>query len=257
MPKEIKRFRIRDIKVVGKRRPLNPNKVKVIADSMRTIGLKNPITVCVRKGDLVELVAGLHRLEAAKLIGEKRIDCIVIRGGKLQRRLWQNAENLHRAGLTQLQRAEGIAQCTRDAIRLTEKKGDTALKGGKQPGDKGLSKGARKLGFPRETIRRAIEIDRLSPEAKKAAKRRGLDRNQDALLKAAKESTADAQVRKVRELTTRREPVELTSTEQKQLDQLEQRLMKAKNLRKALSKASPAVRRKFAATITKLDHSRA
>src|SRR5271170_1236705 len=109
MPKEIKRVPILDIKVVGKRRPLNPSKVKVLADSICTIGLKNPITVRVRKSGQIELVAGLHRLASVKSLGQEKIDCVVIKGGKLQRQLWQTAENLHRAGLTPLERAEGIA----------------------------------------------------------------------------------------------------------------------------------------------------
>jgi ParB family transcriptional regulator, chromosome partitioning protein len=198
------------------------------------------------------LIAGLHRLEAAKSIGHTKIDCIVTKHGSVKRRLWTSAENLFRAGLTPLLRAEAIAQWTRDVKRLAKRNGDKPVRGGKQPGDKGLSKSAAKLGLSRETIRRALEIDRISPEAKKAAKEHRLDRKQDALLKVAKESTTNAQVRKVRELTTKRKPKELSSAELKQLSQLTMRFKKAKNLRRAVSKASPGVRRKFAATIIKL-----
>jgi hypothetical protein len=189
-----------------------------------------------------------------KLIGENKIDCIVTSDSRLKRRLWQNAENLWRVGLTALERAEGLAKWTRDAKKLAN--GKDARKGGKQPGDKGVSKSARKLGLPRETIRRALKIDSISPEAKEAAKKRGLDRNQDALLKIAKEAPK-AQVGKVRELTTKPAPKELSKAERQQLRGLMRRFEKAKNLRREISNASPFVCRKFATEIVKLGRSSA
>jgi ParB-like chromosome segregation protein Spo0J len=254
MGKEIRRFPVNKIEVIGERRPLNRRKCELIAESIRTIGLKTPITVRIRKDGKIELVAGLHRLEAMKLNREKEIDCIVSSEGRLKRQMWQDGENLWRAGQSALEKAEAIARWARNAKELTKTNADTE-KGGKQPGDKGLSKTARRLGLTRETIRRADEIDRIAPKAKKAAKERGLDWNQDALLKVAKESTADDQVRKVRELTTKRAPKNLSKAQQKQLSGLMRRLKNAKNLCKAVSNAWPPVRRKFAAAIVKLGRS--
>jgi hypothetical protein len=104
-------------------------------------------------------------------------------------------------------------------------------------------------------LRRAVDIDRISPEAKEVAKKAGLDQNQDALLKVAKKGTPEAQVRKVRELTTKPAPKNLSKAEQKQLHGLMRRLKKAKNLRQAVSNASLPVRRKFGAAIVKLGRS--
>lgn len=251
--KEIRRCRIDQIKVMtDDRRPLNPRKCNLIAESIRAIGLQSPITVRMRDDEKFALVAGFHRLEAMKLLGEKEIDCFVIKSGKLKRLLWQDGENLWRAPLTALEKAEAIARSTRNVKKLIKTNSNVAVKGGKQPGEKGLSKAARRLGLKRESIRRAVDIDRISSEAKEAAKEARLDQNQDALLKVAKEGTPGAQVAKVRELTTKPAPKNLSKAEQKQLRGLMGRLKKAKNLRQAVSNASLPVRRKFAAAIVKV-----
>src|SRR5437879_8072351 len=91
---EITKISLEGIKVIGRRRPVIPEKVREIADSMATIGLRHPITVRYSKTKGWVLVTGLHRLEAAKSLGWKKIDCIRIRGGKTDRRLWLHAENL-------------------------------------------------------------------------------------------------------------------------------------------------------------------
>jgi ParB-like chromosome segregation protein Spo0J len=251
MSKEIRRIRIDKIEVAGKRRTLNPRKRNVIAESIRIIGLQTPITVNVSGDGRIYLDTGLHRLEAMKMLGEEKIDCFVVKKGGLQRRLWQDGENLWRAPLTALEKAEAIARSTRNAKKLI-KANPGLLKGGKQPGDKGVNKNARRLGLTRETIRRALKIDGISPKAKEAAKERGLDRNQNALLKVAKEGTPEAQVRKVHELTTKPVPKQLSKAERSQLRGLMKRLKKAKNLRQAVSNTSLPVRRKFAAAIVKL-----
>jgi ParB/RepB/Spo0J family partition protein len=255
MRKEIRRIPVNKIEVIGERRPLHRRKFELIAESIRTIGLKTPITVRIRKDGKIELVAGLHRLEAMKLLGEKEIDCFVVKSGKSNHLLWQDGENLWRAPLSALEKAEAIARSTRNVKQLIRTNANVAVKGGRQPGEKGLSKSARRLGLKRESIRRAVDIDRISSEAKEAAKKAGLDQNQDALLKVAKAGTPEAQVRKVRELTTKPAPKNLSKAEQKQLHGLMRRLKKAKNLRQAVSNASLLVRRKFGAAIVKLGRS--
>ena len=49
MRQEIKRIRVRDIVVLGKRRRLNRRKCKLITESIGAIGLRTPITVYIRK----------------------------------------------------------------------------------------------------------------------------------------------------------------------------------------------------------------
>jgi sulfiredoxin len=66
-------FPIADIYVPTKRRAtLKPEVVAAIAESMLEVGLKTPIQVR-RDGQRFVLIEGLHRLEAAKSLGETTI----------------------------------------------------------------------------------------------------------------------------------------------------------------------------------------
>ena len=55
---------------------LNDKKVGQIAASAKDIGIVTPLTVRA-KGDLYEIIAGHHRLAAAKQIGQLKVPCIV------------------------------------------------------------------------------------------------------------------------------------------------------------------------------------
>ena len=56
----------------ARRKSLDPEKVRVIAEDWLANGQKTPIQVR-EDGDRYVLVEGLHRLEAAKVLGEKTI----------------------------------------------------------------------------------------------------------------------------------------------------------------------------------------
>jgi hypothetical protein len=193
--------------LIRDRRPLDEESLPGLTDSMSRIGLRHPITLrLIPAGSL--LVAGYHRLEAAKVLGWEMIPCNYMEGDELDARLWEIAENLHRAELTALQRDEQIAEW----VRIWEQKQAAAPgqfvqepQGGRPEG--GVAQAARELSVPgktadarRKTIERAIEVAGLTDEAKAAAKDVGLDDNQSALRKIAKESTRGAQVKKVKEI---------------------------------------------------------
>lgn len=105
------------IEISDRHRPLNDDAVTRLASSMKDIGLKQPITIrivdlMVLDGKEVEgvpvLVAGRHRLEAARQLGWQRIDCLEIEDDVLRSEMWEIAENLHRLDLTKEQRDEHI-----------------------------------------------------------------------------------------------------------------------------------------------------
>jgi ParB-like nuclease domain len=185
-------------------RPVDDEKVKLIAASMARIGLMTPITVRFRPDDTTpdegdyELIAGRHRLAAAKLLGWDSIDVIeLIRCSDVDAKLWEIAENLHRAELTKLQRDEQVALW----IALTD--GVSAQpaqkpKGGRPEG--GLSAAARELGVDRDDARRAVKVASLSDAAKAAAVKHGLDDNRSALLAAARSTAPEDQVAKIVEI---------------------------------------------------------
>jgi ParB-like chromosome segregation protein Spo0J len=248
MKNQLKRIRVKTIRVIGQHRPVVPRKVKNIADSMARIGLKTPITVRAGKKGPV-LITGRHRLEAAKSLGWRDIDCFVMKGDKTERRLWTLAENLHRAGLTSLQRSEFVAEWEK-LVKQQAKGAQDAQPGGRQPEDKGISKTAKQLGITRDEVRRSRAVAKISPKAKHAAKASGLADNQAALLQVSK-GPRRAQENKVHELANRKREKKrtLSRDEKKQLKALKRAFRQAEDFKIAWDGASEHVRQKFVKTM--------
>ena len=94
------------VTVRERHRDAMPEKVAAIAASMAKIGLQTPISVWTRDtADDVEivLVAGLHRLQAARKLGWADIEAFDVELDELDRELWEIDENLCRAELTEAQ----------------------------------------------------------------------------------------------------------------------------------------------------------
>jgi ParB-like nuclease domain len=178
--RRLESFDIDRIQVGGRTRALNNERLGTLVQSISTIGLRSPITVRivpkmmvdgVEEEDVPALVAGLHRLEAVKKLGTKSIDCFVEPGSELDSQLWEIDENLCRAELTELERAEHLQK--RQAIyeRIHPESRQGGLPGA--PGG-GKAKTANLAGFAADTAtktgisertvrrdaRRANEIDR-------------------------------------------------------------------------------------------------
>jgi ParB-like chromosome segregation protein Spo0J len=219
----LERIAVEGVKVIGKHREVDPERVKSLAASMSSkIGLRTPITVRgIKKGfgtTAFALVAGVHRLEAARTLGWEHIDAFIMEGTETNARIWQLMENLYRANLTPLQRAEHVAELVQ-LVRDGDKGGQVAHPGGQQPHDRGISRAAKILGFTREEVRRSQAIAGISEEAKEKAKEKGLDKKQSALLKIAKENGSKAQLAMIDAITTsnpRSAPEQPTATRVKQ-----------------------------------------
>ena len=156
---------------INPRRHLDEKKLRQLKASIAQIGLQTPITVRL-KGKKAVLVAGLHRLVAMKELGERSIPCFEHNREENESYLWQRSENLYRAELRVLERAEAI-----DEMRqlIQQKGGQVAPPGGRQPKDIGIKKAARALGLTREEVRRAKAIAGIIAEAKAQARELGLD----------------------------------------------------------------------------------
>lgn len=97
--------------VVGERlRQTNKGQVKNLIDSIRDVGLINPITVAEETEDGYPLVAGLHRLEACQAIGLAEIDVNVVTLPELKLQLMECDENLAHSTLSLAQRAKFTAR---------------------------------------------------------------------------------------------------------------------------------------------------
>ena len=170
--------------------------MRAIAESIANIGLHTPITVR-EKHDKLILVSGLHRLKAAKLLGWSKIDALILTGGKIDARCGRTLENLHRADLTVLERAERIDEW-RKLIR--KKAAQVGRPGGRQPKEAGIAKTAKQWGFSRAEVGRAQKIAAILPEVKTAAEKAGLANNQARLLAIANAKTLEAQQQTLQEI---------------------------------------------------------
>jgi ParB/RepB/Spo0J family partition protein len=121
---------------IGKRhRTLSRAKVTALAESIKAIGLHQPISVYAGKNNVANLVAGLHRVEAAKRLGWEHIACVYVELDEVDRELWEIDENLMRAELTTdekrahlkrrkaLWEKRGKSVVAHDAPKLTSKTG--------------------------------------------------------------------------------------------------------------------------------------
>jgi ParB-like chromosome segregation protein Spo0J len=166
-------------------RGLDAAAVARLAESMAQIGLQTPITVR-DDGEWPVLVAGLHRLKAAEQLGWEKIEAIYLEGDERDARLWEISENLHRADLSAVERAEHITEwlqltATRDdpaqgAARSTARAGVDRVSGQSVPKlsvrgragegrpESGIAAASRELGIGRKTALRAVKIATL-PQA--------------------------------------------------------------------------------------------
>jgi hypothetical protein len=180
-----------DIIVGDRLRALDRESVERLKESISKIGLKTPISVRSSEQGWT-LVSGRHRLEACIALGMDEIPVVAETGSELEARLWEISENLHRAELTALERAEHISLW----IRLKGERGEGRPCG--QAGDKlgqvgsvselgkaaqatrsparggrgregGVRAAARELGISRTDARRAVHrVHRIAPAVREA-----------------------------------------------------------------------------------------
>lgn len=99
--------------LVGERKR-KARKTEEIAQSIKTIGLINPITI----DNDYKLIAGLNRLEACKLLGYEFIECNVLSICGLKSRLAEIDENLIRDDLSVFENAQWLADRKRIYLEL-------------------------------------------------------------------------------------------------------------------------------------------
>jgi ParB/Sulfiredoxin domain len=196
-----------NIQVHNRKRELDQAEVARLAESMKTIGLRTPITLRYYEewpdhlppratpSDALVLLTGARRLAAAQLLGWEKIECFVyLDGDEIDAELWEIAENLHRGELTALERDEQVARWVHLIKKRKVSQTETPLPGGPQPSSKGVRAAERELGIDKSDASRALSVAALAPDAKRVARETGLDKNRGVLLGAAKEKTPEAQI---------------------------------------------------------------
>jgi ParB family chromosome partitioning protein len=148
-----------DSVIVGKRhRALEVPKVDSLAESMKAIGLQQPISVYVDGEDAAFLVAGHHRLEAARKLGWEEIPATFVQMNPVEREMWEIAENLFRVDLSKEQR---VAHIRRYAELLKERPQPPQSAAPVKPRGHAQTKGvvrtiANETGLSDDTVRRAL-----------------------------------------------------------------------------------------------------
>ena len=141
------------------------------------IGLQQPITLYEDDDEIIHLVAGLHRLEAARYLGWDTIDAVYTKLSAVDRELWEISENLHRVDLSKTQRDEHIRRYAEllgsvrlrsfnRALRVRLKVNAPMAAGIGQKGAAGKS--TNNLGISKKIVRAAIKVPDPDAEQKKA-----------------------------------------------------------------------------------------
>lgn len=166
---------IYQINVNAGRREADPEAVQKLADSISKVGLLNPITV----DQEYTLIAGLHRLEAAKRLGWTEIECTVKNLDGLLAELAEIDENLIRRKLhytdegKQLTRRKEIYEVLHPETQQGRRNGQTSknetvsfLEAKPFSVDT-----AEKIGTSRRAVEQKIQVAKnLTPKATKAVK---------------------------------------------------------------------------------------
>ena len=104
---EIKEFNVNNIKpnINQPRKSFDKKKIKELADSIKSCGLINPISVKQISNKTYELISGERRLKAHKLAKVKTIQAIISNQSNHQILLSGLIENLQRENLTDYEKA--------------------------------------------------------------------------------------------------------------------------------------------------------
>ncbi len=161
-----------EIKVSSGRREADPDDVRELADSIRELGLLHPIIVDKKNN----LIAGLHRLEAAKLLDWTEIECTVSSLEGLQAELAEIDENVVRKGLSAVEfgelllRRKEIYETLHPEARNGGDRKSEKIRNAKCNSDSAkafVQDTAEKLGVSSSTVARQIQTAKnLTPEAK-------------------------------------------------------------------------------------------
>ncbi len=185
------RIKISDIKINPGRRDTQQRNVEELARSIAAVGLMNPITVTQDN----TLIAGLHRLEAVKLLGWTEIECTASDADGLQAELAEIDENFVRAGLSHrelgdlLLRRKELYEAIHPETRQGMRNGQTAKNENFSLLDtKSFSQDtAEKLGVSKRTVEQLVQTAaNLTPEAKKIIKEADTKITKGAALKISR-----------------------------------------------------------------------
>jgi ParB family transcriptional regulator, chromosome partitioning protein len=159
-------------------RPVDADWVALLADRIAADGLLQPIAVRAEQADgTFPLIAGGHRVAAARLLGWQDIPAQVFDVSELQARLMEIEENLIRAELNALDRAvflaehkqvwEALHPATRHGGNRRNRPADQVGKNDDLKLERFTAAAREKFGLSESTVQRAVRMaGRLDPKVR-------------------------------------------------------------------------------------------
>ncbi|MBD3215847.1 MAG: ParB/RepB/Spo0J family partition protein [Candidatus Lokiarchaeota archaeon] len=130
--------------------------LKNLAEDIQENGLINPLTVVEKDNDEYEIISGLRRYKACKMLGWQTIPCHILQGiGKVEKMKYSLSENVHRADINPIDRAKALK-------KLYDHYGS-------------VKKVAEKVSLSQSTIWRYLKILGLNSEIQDKIEREDLD----------------------------------------------------------------------------------
>jgi len=172
--------KISEITIPEGRRSTDWVKVSELAESIKIVGLINPITI----DNDNTLIAGAHRYEACKYLGFDEIECIVLDCDELRTELAEIDENLIRNNLDDIAQGEFTIRRNEilEMLGLRAKSGTNVKNlGTGAPGApvRTTQDIAQEIGVSKRTLRENIQLARdLTPEAKAVIREKELPKKE-------------------------------------------------------------------------------
>ena len=215
---------IAQVQVGTNRRPLKQQKVAELMESIKANGLLNPITL----DQQLNLVAGLHRLTACRLLGLDQIECQIIAYEDAEHaRLAEIDENLIRSELDPLERAEMWLERDQilERLALRAKAGDNqySFKASEMisPPPKTTFELAQQVGYTERTFQQGKQIAKsIVPQVKAAIKNTPVAKSTTALLQVARAGTPERERAEKAEKASLAARARMEQAETQRLEQL-------------------------------------
>ena len=149
------------------RKSFDEYELKLLADSISANGIIQPLAVRKIENSKYEIIAGERRFRAAKMVGLRRIPCVIHTADEQTAAIFSLTENLQRSDLSVFEEAKAID-------RLINYYGISQ------------SQAAAKLGIAQSTLSNKLRLLNLSPEIQaRITKARLTERHARALLRLA------------------------------------------------------------------------
>ena len=183
------KIKISSIKINPGRREAAPQSVEELARSIAAVGLMNPVTLDQNN----TLIAGLHRLEAARLLGWTEIECNITGMNSVQAELAEIDENIVRTKLTkqelgdQLLRRKELYEMLHPETRQGMRNGQTSKNANLASLEtKSFTQDtSEKTGMSKRTVSRLLQIaNNMTQDAKRIVQ--ASDLTQDTALKISR-----------------------------------------------------------------------